>query len=153
MEITASKRLQSIGAYAFAEVDKEVEKLKAMGITPIDFGVGDPTVPTPDIVRKATQKGITLRRSSGYPSYIGAPEFRQSIARWIQQRFGIQLDPATEISSTIGSKEAVFNFPEGSSIPVIMSSSPHQDTPPTRGVRYSLRGFRIMYPSWRKINS
>ncbi|MBF8277539.1 MAG: dapC [Candidatus Brocadiaceae bacterium] len=43
MEITASKRLQSIGAYAFAEVDKEVEKLKALGITPIDFGVGDPT--------------------------------------------------------------------------------------------------------------
>src|SRR3972149_7993704 len=113
MEITASKRLQSIGAYAFAEVDKEVEKLKSMGIAPIDFGVGDPTVPTPGIVRKATQKGITLRKSSGYPSYIGAPEFRKAVAQWIQRRFGIQLDPATEISSTIGSKEAVFNFPEG----------------------------------------
>src|SRR3972149_6346753 len=87
MEITASKRLQSIGAYAFAEVDKEVEKLKSMG--------------------------ITLRKSSGYPSYIGTPEFRQAIGQWIQKRFGIQLDPATEISSTIGSKEAVFNFPEG----------------------------------------
>ena len=113
MEITASKRLQSIGAYAFAEVDKEVEKLKTMGITPIDFGVGDPTAPTPDIVRKATQNGVTRRKSSGYPSYIGAPEFRQSIAQWIQKRFGTQLDPATEISSTIGSKEAVFSFPQG----------------------------------------
>src|SRR3972149_2639375 len=82
MEITAAKRLQSIGAYAFAEVDKEVEKLKSMGIAPIDFGVGDPTVPTPGIVRKATQKGITLRKSSGYPSYIGAPEFRPAVAQW-----------------------------------------------------------------------
>ncbi len=113
MEIIASKRLQSIGAYAFAEVDKEVEKLKSMGITPIDFGVGDPTVPTPEIVRKATQKGITLRKSAGYPSYIGSSEFRQAIAQWTQRRFGVQVDPATEVSSTIGSKEAVFNFPEG----------------------------------------
>ncbi len=56
MEIIVSKRLQSIGAYAFAEVDKEVEKLRAMGVTPIDFGVGDPTVPTPEIIRKATHR-------------------------------------------------------------------------------------------------
>ncbi len=113
MEITASKRLQSIGAYAFAEVDKEVEKLKALGIAPIDFGVGDPTVPTPEIVRKATQKGVVARKSSGYPSYIGALGFRQAIAQWMQKRFGVSMDPASEIASTIGSKEAVFNFPEG----------------------------------------
>ncbi|MCF6154730.1 MAG: aminotransferase class I/II-fold pyridoxal phosphate-dependent enzyme [Candidatus Brocadia sp.] len=138
MEITASKRLQSIGAYAFAEVDKEVEKLKVLGITPIDFGVGDPTVPTPDIVRKATQKGITLRRSSGYPSYIGTPEFRQSIAQWIQKRFGIQLDPATEISSTIGSKEAVFNFPEGIVNPGDYVIIPSPGYPPyTRGTLFA----------------
>ena len=138
MEITASKRLQSIGAYAFAEVDKEVEKLKSMGITPIDFGVGDPTVPTPEIVRKATQKGITLRKSSGYPSYIGAPEFRQAIGQWIQKRFGVQMDPATEISSTIGSKEAVFNFPEGIVNPGDYVIIPSPGYPPyTRGTLFA----------------
>ena len=138
MEITASKRLQSIGAYAFAEVDKEVEKLKTMGITPIDFGVGDPTAPTPDIVRKATQNGVTRRKSSGYPSYIGAPEFRQSIAQWIQKRFGTQLDPATEISSTIGSKEAVFNFPEGIVNPGDYVIIPSPGYPPyTRGTLFA----------------
>ena len=42
MKIEASKRVQSIGGYAFDEVDKEVAKLKAKGISPIDFGVGDP---------------------------------------------------------------------------------------------------------------
>lgn len=138
MEITASKRLQSIGAYAFAEVDKEVEKLKSMGITPIDFGVGDPTVPTPEIVRKATQKGITLRKSAGYPSYIGSSDFRQAIARWTRQRFGVQVDPAAEVSSTIGSKEAVFNFPEGIVDPGDYVIIPTPGYPPyTRGTLFA----------------
>lgn len=113
MEIIASRRVQSIGSYAFADVDKEVEKLKAQGITPIDFGVGDPTVPTPEIVRNATKEGIEKRKSSGYPSYIGAPEFRETIARWMKKRFCVDIDPATEICSTLGSKEGVFNFHEG----------------------------------------
>ncbi|MCF6159038.1 MAG: aminotransferase class I/II-fold pyridoxal phosphate-dependent enzyme [wastewater metagenome] len=138
MEITASKRLQSIGSYAFAEVDKEVEKLKSMGIIPIDFGVGDPTVPTPEVVRKATQKGITLRKSSGYPSYIGAPEFRQAVARWIQKRFGVSMDPNTEISSTIGSKEGVFNFHEGIVDPGDYVIIPTPGYPPyTRGTLFA----------------
>jgi len=113
VNIAASKRVQSIGAYAFAEVDREVAKLKAQGIKPIDFGVGDPTTPTPEIVRKATKKGVDARKSSGYPSYVGAPEYRQAVADWTKQRFGVALDPATEICSTLGSKEAVFNFHEG----------------------------------------
>ncbi len=138
MEITASKRLQSIGAYAFAEVDKEVEKLKALGITPIDFGVGDPTVPTPEIVRKATQKGVVARKSSGYPSYIGALGFRQAIAQWMQKRFGVSMEPATEISSTIGSKEAVFNFPEGVVNPGDVVIIPTPGYPPyTRGTLFA----------------
>jgi LL-diaminopimelate aminotransferase len=138
MEITASKRLQSIGAYAFAEVDKEVQKLKSIGIVPIDFGVGDPTVPTPEVIRKATQKGITLRKSSGYPSYIGASEFRQAVAKWIQKRFGVQMDPDTEISSTIGSKEAVFNFPEGLVDPDDYVIIPTPGYPPyTRGTLFA----------------
>lgn len=113
MEIVASKRVQSIGGYAFAEVDKEVEKLRAQGITPIDFGVGDPTVPTPEFIRKATQDGIDKRKSAGYPSYIGAKEYREAISKWMLKRFGVNIDPSTEISSTIGSKEAVFNLAEG----------------------------------------
>jgi LL-diaminopimelate aminotransferase len=113
LEIVPSERVASIGAYAFAEVDKEVQKLKDKGIEPIDFGVGDPTTPTPEIIREATKLGIEKRKSSGYPSYTGSPEFRKAASKWMNRRFGISLDPATEISSTIGSKEAVFNFAEG----------------------------------------
>ncbi|MCC6220170.1 MAG: aminotransferase class I/II-fold pyridoxal phosphate-dependent enzyme [Deltaproteobacteria bacterium] len=138
MEITASKRLQSIGAYAFAEVDKQVEKLRSLGITPIDFGVGDPTVPTPAVVRKATQKGVNKRKSSGYPSYIGNTEFRHSIAQWMHRRFGVEMDPNTEIASTIGSKEAVFNFPEGIVNPGDYVIIPTPGYPPyTRGTLFA----------------
>jgi len=113
VEIVAAQRVQRIGTYAFAEVGLAVERLRERGIEPIDFGVGDPTVPTPAIVREATRSGVDTRASAGYPSYIGSPEYRAAIADWTARRFGVTLDPETEICSTIGSKEAVFNFHNG----------------------------------------
>ena len=112
MEITLSDRVKAIGSYAFADVDNIVEQLKAEGVEPIDFGVGDPTLPTPDLVRKACSVGLEKRKSAGYPSYVGDPEFRKTVSWWSKERFNTELDPDTEIMSTIGSKEAIFNFPE-----------------------------------------
>ncbi len=112
MKIAVSDRVNAIGSYAFADVDNIVEELKKSGIEPIDFGVGDPTLPTPELIRNACREGIEKRRSSGYPSYIGDPDFRNVVGWWSKKRFGIELDPGTEIMSTIGSKEAIFNFPE-----------------------------------------
>ncbi len=112
MEIIVSDRVNAIGSYAFADVDNIVAELKKEGIEPIDFGVGDPTLPTPKIIRDACKTGIEKRKSSGYPSYIGEPQFREKVAWWSKKRFGIDLYPETEIMSTIGAKEAIFNFPE-----------------------------------------
>ncbi|MHA1266407.1 MAG: aminotransferase class I/II-fold pyridoxal phosphate-dependent enzyme [Candidatus Helarchaeota archaeon] len=113
IKIFASNRVQSIGAYAFAEVDRLVDKLKQQGIVPTDFGVGDPKEPTPKFIRNACKQAIDARKSSGYPSYIGTFEYREAIANWMRRRFHVDLDPETEISSSSGSKEAVFNFHEG----------------------------------------
>jgi LL-diaminopimelate aminotransferase len=138
MKIEPSKRLQGIGSYAFAEVDKKVEELKAKGITPIDFGVGDPSAPTPPLVRQAAASGLERRKSSGYPSYIGDREFREAIAQWVQRRYGLTVDPQAEISSTIGSKEAVFNFHEGVLNPGDVVLCPSPGYPPyTRGTLFS----------------
>jgi len=112
MKIEISMRLKAIGSYAFADVDNIVKSLKKDGIEPIDFGVGDPTLPTPKLIREACKTGIEKRKSSGYPSYIGEIEYRETIAWWSKNRFGIELNPETEVMSTIGSKEAIFNFPE-----------------------------------------
>jgi LL-diaminopimelate aminotransferase len=138
MRNRASKRLLGIGTYAFEEVDKKVEELKSKGIRPIDFGVGDPTAPTPEPIRRATAEAIETRRSSGYPSYVGSLEFRQAIAGWAARRYGIRVDPATEISSTIGSKEAVFNFHEGVVDPGDVVLCPSPGYPPyTRGALFA----------------
>ena len=112
MKIQISEKLAGISNYAFAEVDNEVAKLKRLGITPIDFGVGDPKEATPEIVRNAIKKAVDARKSSGYPSYNGSDEYRQDVSRWSKKRFGISLDFNKEIVSTIGAKEAVFNFPQ-----------------------------------------
>lgn len=99
-----------MGTYAFVEVKHEVQKLKAMGITPIDFGVGDPKTPTPKFIREALQAAADKRASSGYPMEEGELDFRQAVAEWTKRRFNVALDPATQISANIGAKECVFNF-------------------------------------------
>ena len=138
MKIEASERLRGIGSYAFAEVDKKVEELKSKGITPLDFGVGDPTAPTPRLIRMAAAAGLESRKSSGYPSYIGDIAFREAVAGWVRKRYGLSMDPQREISSTIGSKEAVFHFHEGIVDPGDIVLCPSPGYPPyTRGTLFA----------------
>jgi LL-diaminopimelate aminotransferase len=134
----SSSRLRSLGIYAFAAVDEKVEELRGKGIDPIDFGVGDPTSPTPELIRKATARALDERKSSGYPSYEGSMEFRRAVAAWVKRRYGVAVDPATEVSSTIGSKEAVFNFHEGvvEAGDVVLCPSPGYP-PYTRGALFA----------------
>ena len=130
MSIKISNRLAGLTGYAFAEVDNEAAKLKKLGIAPIDFGVGDPKEPTPEIVRSAIKKAVDARKSSGYPSYIGTDEYRQEIAKWSKKRFGVSLDYEKEITSAIGAKEAVFNFPEAFLNPCDYAIMPNPGYPP-----------------------
>jgi LL-diaminopimelate aminotransferase len=113
MEIEFSKRIVKTATYAFAEIDKKVKSLRDQGVDVIDFGVGDPQSPTPEFVINSLLKYAENRKSHGYPSYIGDLGFRKSCATYMKREFGVDLDPETEISSTIGAKEAIFHFPLG----------------------------------------
>lgn len=138
MDIRKSKRLEGFTAYPFAEIDEKVAELKTRGIDAIDFGIGDPTEPTPEIVREAIKKGVDRRATSGYPSYIGSGEFREAIARWVKERFGAVLNPEKEICASIGAKEAVFNFPEAIVDPGEIVIVPNPGYPPySRGTRFA----------------
>ncbi len=106
-----SQRIATSAPYPFAELDRIKTELKTKGIDVIDFGVGDPVDPTPAFIREAAQAAIDTQAASGYPSYTGSASFLAGVATWFAKRFGVQLDPATEITSSIGSKEAIFNFP------------------------------------------
>ncbi len=138
MQIQLSKRLSELPTYAFAAVTERVAELKRAGIDPIDFGVGDPSEPTPTVVREAVKHSVDEHMQGGYPSYVGARRFRDAIVAWTKNRFGVALDPEREICASIGSKEAVFNFPEAFIDPGDVVLVPNPGYPPyTRGTRFA----------------
>ncbi len=113
MDIRPAKRVNALRGYAFAQLQARVAELRAAGHEVLDFGVGDPTVSTPETVRKACKAAVERRATAGYPRYSGNDEFRHAVVSWLQRRFGVKLDEDAEITSTIGSKEAVAHFPQG----------------------------------------
>ncbi len=146
MRIEPSNRVKNIGSYAFADVNNEVKKLKKLDISVIDFGVGDPKEPTPAIIRNYCKRAIDKRMSSGYPSYSGTLEYRETIAKWTKQRFNVELDSETEICSTLGAKEGVFNFHEGLINPNDVVIMPNPCYPPyERGTLFA-EGKPYFYP-------
>ncbi len=130
MKVEPSERLRSLSGYAFAEIDKKAAELKKSGADVIDFGVGDPSEPTIGMIRNYCKRAIDKRMNYGYPSYIGDIDFRQEVANYCQRRFGITIDPEKEVSSTIGSKEAIFNFPEAFINPGDIVLIPNPGYPP-----------------------
>lgn len=109
--VEPSTRLKQFMTYPFAEVDKAKDDARRNGVRILDFGVGDPTEPLFRGAVRGLQDGAEKHKSSGYPSYIGMPEFRQAAADWLSNRFGVNANPDTQITATAGSKEAVFHLP------------------------------------------
>ncbi len=102
--------LREVGTYPFAQLDDARRRVQARGLPLIDFGVGDPREPTAPVIRRALVDGI--RETMEYPKAVGLPELRGAIAAWVGRRFGVVLDPDTEVIPTLGSKEAVFSLPQ-----------------------------------------
>jgi succinyldiaminopimelate transaminase len=88
------------------KLDEAKRRLAAQGVELIDFGKGDPREPTDPMIRQALAESIT--EISTYPLAEGLPELRAALAGWCARRFGVELDPGTEIIPTYGSKEAIF---------------------------------------------
>ncbi|GIW87208.1 MAG: LL-diaminopimelate aminotransferase [Isosphaeraceae bacterium] len=108
---TKSQRLQQLPPYLFAEIDKKKKAALAAGRDVINLGVGDPDTPTPEPVIRSLQAAVENPAYHQYALDQGAPELRQSIAEFFRRRYRVDLDPATEILPTIGSKESIAHFP------------------------------------------
>jgi succinyldiaminopimelate transaminase len=100
--------LTELAQYPFARLDDWKAEAAASGIELIDFGMGDPREVTPAFIREAL--AASIEPVSSYPRATGLPELREAISGWIERRFGVAVDPATEIVPTLGSKEAIFSF-------------------------------------------
>jgi LL-diaminopimelate aminotransferase len=118
--------MERLESYAFAELQGRVAELRSSGVEVVDFGVGDPTAPTPLVVREACKRAVDAHAASGYPRYAGSERFRRAAADWIDRRFRVRLDAEAEVTSTIGSKEAIFHFHQAIVAPgdVVLCPSP-----------------------------
>ncbi len=76
----------------------------------ISLGIGDPDTPTPTLVVEALARAAADPGTHQYPSNRGRPELREALARFYDRRFGVALDPETEIVPALGAKECVFNL-------------------------------------------
>ncbi|MBK5101943.1 MAG: aminotransferase class I/II-fold pyridoxal phosphate-dependent enzyme, partial [Desulfobacteraceae bacterium] len=104
-------RLKRLPPYLFKEIDRKKAEVMARGIDIIDLGVGDPDLPTPPHIIEALKKAVDDPAHHRYPSYSGMRDFKEAVAQWYQQRFGVELDPSSEVVSLIGSKEGLAHFP------------------------------------------
>jgi LL-diaminopimelate aminotransferase len=105
-----SKRLERLPPYLFAELERKVREKKEAGVDVISLGIGDPDTPTPTGVIDALAAAAADPGTHRYPSNRGRPELREAFARFYARRFGVTLDPDTEIMPALGAKECVFNL-------------------------------------------
>ena len=105
-----SSRLDRIPPYMFAELERKVRAKRAAGVDVISLGIGDPDTPTyPEIV-SAMQRAVTDPSTHRYPTNRGRQEFREAVADFYKRRFGVDLDPESEVMAAIGAKECIFNL-------------------------------------------
>ena len=105
-----SKRLDQIPPYLFAELERKVSAKRAAGVDVISLGIGDPDMPTYEPIVVAAQRAVADPSTHRYPSNRGLDAFREAVAAFYQRRFGVQLDPETEVMPAIGAKECIFNL-------------------------------------------
>ena len=108
MPVRIAPTLAGMATYPFVRLEEARRRLLADGVDVIDFGKGDPNEPTDPIIREALVAAVPER--SPYPLAQGLPELRQAAVDWCARRFGVVLDPDTEIVPTYGSKEAIFSL-------------------------------------------
>ena len=119
-------RIKRLPPYVFAEVNALKAKARAAGHDVIDLGMGNPDSPTPDHIVKKLIEAVQNPRSHGYSTSRGIPGLRRAYAAYYARRFGVELDPETEIIATLGSKEGLANLAQAITAPgdVVLAPNP-----------------------------
>ncbi|SPF33237.1 LL-diaminopimelate aminotransferase [Syntrophobacter sp. SbD1] len=111
MTVTKAERVRLLPPYLFAEIDRLKADLVAKGADVINLGVGDPDLPTPPHIIEKLAETAKDPANHQYPSYSGMNDFRISVANWYKRRFGVELEPLSEVLTLIGSKEGLAHLP------------------------------------------
>ncbi len=106
-----SKRVLDTPPYLFHLIDEKRKAAQAKGVDVISLAIGDPDKPTPQFVQDIMLEEIRDPKNHVYPSYKGETDFCEAVASWFSKRFGVNLDPKSEIMAVIGAKDAVSHLP------------------------------------------
>ena len=120
------QRIQRLPPYVFEQVNKLKAQARAQGKDIIDFGMGNPDLPTPDHIVEKLVETVRNPRTHRYSASKGIPGLRKAQARYYERRFGVKLDPDTEVIATLGSKEGFANMAQAITDPgdVILVPNP-----------------------------
>jgi alanine-synthesizing transaminase len=103
-------RIRRLPPYVFAEVNKARARARAEGVDIIDLGMGNPDSPTPPHIVAKLVETVQDPRTHRYSVSRGITGLRRALAGYYQRRFGVTLDPETEVIATLGSKEGLANL-------------------------------------------
>jgi LL-diaminopimelate aminotransferase len=125
-----AKRLDTVPPYLFAELERKLAAKQREGVDVISLGIGDPDLPTPQPVVDALIAGARDAATHQYPTNHGSEELREAAAQFYRDRFGVELDPGSEIVPALGGKEAVGHIALALLDPGDVSLSPDPGYPP-----------------------
>ena len=103
-------RIKRLPPYVFAEVNRLKAEYRAAGQDIIDFGMGNPDMDTPSHIVEKLVETVRKPRTHRYSASKGIPGLRRAQAGYYERRFGVKLDPETEVIATLGSKEGLANL-------------------------------------------
>ncbi len=106
-----SSGYRRLPGYPLADVATVRRRLREQGVDVVDLGAGDSDLPPPPAAVEGLRRAADEPPTSRYPFQLGSPELREEIARWMEGRFGVALDPLDELLPLIGSKEGIAKLP------------------------------------------
>ncbi len=120
------ERIKRLPPYVFSEVNSLKAKLRSSGKDIIDFGMGNPDMPTPEHIRKKLQETVDKPGTGRYSSSKGILGLRKAQSKYYKRRFNVNLDPDSEIIVTLGSKEGLANLAQAITSPgdIILTPNP-----------------------------
>jgi LL-diaminopimelate aminotransferase len=125
-----ARRLDQVPPYLFAELERQISAKTMAGIDVISLGIGDPDLPTPEAIVEAAAAAMRDPSTHQYPTNHGSDEFRDAAAGFYRDRFGVELDPASEVIPALGGKEAVGHIAMACLDPGDLCLSPEPGYPP-----------------------
>jgi LL-diaminopimelate aminotransferase len=147
-----AKRLDLVPPYLFAELERKIEEKRSAGVDVISLGIGDPDLPTPEPVIRALQAAAADPATHRYPTNRGLEPLREAVAVFYGERFGVEINPATEVVPVLGGKEGVAHIAFACLDPGDVALAPEPGYPPyTSGPLFA--GAEVHYLPLRAENA